>query len=291
MALFFYNSKTGIGLADPLRDGKLRRHTSTGDFGDYGSGWTKVASTENNVLFYNAGNGTARIAGVVWLARYGVVPSESTLGGFSSGWTTIKQVAADTMLFYNRATGQAVIGRLAGGVFATVTPAMQLKHGWTHVQSLLGYMFFYDSQQGLAALTQYSEAGAIRQGLGDVFEFTGGYTALAAFKGLLPALQGENWLFAYNKNTGDGAVYALQEGALVKTQEYAGAFSKGWDIVVQSEGYLFFYRSDGTGAVGGINQGKFKTYTSYSNLSPGWTHIATPVGREIRTTPTLPPIP
>ena len=291
MALFFYNSKTGIGLADPLSDGKLGEHTTASHFHDYGAGWTHVVSTGGNVFFYHAGKGTARVANVLWLGRYDVVPADSTLDGFSLGWTIIEKVTADTILFYNRATGHAVIGRLADGAFSTVSPTMHLKYGWTHVQPLLGSIFFYDSQLGLAALTQYSEAGATQQGLGDVFEFTSGYTSLATYDGSFLVSPGESWLFAYNKNTGDGAVYTFQDGSLVKTQDYPGAFSKGWDVVVRSERYMFFYRSDGAGAVGRISQGKFATLASYSNLSPGWTHIATPSGQVIDLTPHVPHLP
>ena len=48
MALFFYNSKTGIGLADPLSDGKLGEHTPASHFHDYGAGWTHVVSAGGN---------------------------------------------------------------------------------------------------------------------------------------------------------------------------------------------------------------------------------------------------
>lgn len=276
MGLFFYNSKTGVGTVDLLRDGKLRENWTNDDFVNFGSGWKAVSSTLDNLLFYNGHNGTARLAGIVHLGNLDVFPSKTTLKGFSTGWTTIRQVAHDAMIFYSKETGNAVIGRLTNGNFKTITPAFPLKDGWSHIEPLPGHLFFYDTVQGLAAITPFNGSGILQQGLGDVFDFDKGYSHVVAVENVIgPTNQREHWLLTYDKATGNGAVFSFQNGGLKKTQDYFASFTKGWDTVTVSSGYIFYYRADGTGAVGKIKQGKHETLWPYPGLSKDWTHIVT----------------
>ncbi|MEA3336919.1 MAG: response regulator transcription factor [Chloroflexota bacterium] len=254
MGLFFYNRATGRGTADLFRDGKLREGWSADDFKDFGQGWTLIASTLDNLLFYDPVKGTARLAGIAHLGRLDVFPGKETLKGFSPGWTAITQVSPHELIFYGKESGNAVIGRLASGDFRTISPKIQLKHGWSHIQSFPGYLFFYDTQQGLAAMTPYQEASSFRQGLGDVFEIDPGYSHMVAvWQPTAGTPAWKHWLLAYDSKTGNGAVFEFKNGSLVKTQDLAGAFSSGWDSIAASDGHLFYYRRDGIGAAGRID--------------------------------------
>ncbi len=111
MGIFFYNSKTGVGTADLFLDGKLRETWPKNGFRNFGKGWTAASSTQDNLLLYNQTKGNARLASIVRLGQFNVFPAKTTLKGFSTGWTVISQVAHDAMIFYNKDTGGAAIGR------------------------------------------------------------------------------------------------------------------------------------------------------------------------------------
>ena len=274
MGLFFYNSKTGVGTVDLFLDGKLREKWPKNGFRSFGKGWTAASSTQDNLLLYNQTKGNARLASIVRLGTLNVFPAKTTMKGFSSGWTVISQVAPDAMIFYNKDTGGAAIGRLANGVFATTNPAMQLKHGWSHIEALPGFLLFYDAEQGLAALTPFNGAGPLQQGLGDVFEFEKGYSHLVAVENVIwPTNHREHWLLAYDSATGNGGVFTVQDGRPVKTADYIAGFATGWDIVVAESGYVFYYEAGGNGVVGRIVEGRHETLWRYDKLSSGWTHI------------------
>lgn len=274
MGLFFYNSTTGVGTADLFLDGKLREKWPMNSFRSFGKGWTAASSTQDNLLLYNQTKGNARLASIVRLGKLNVFPAKTTLKGFSSGWTVIRQVAHDAIIFYNKDTGGAALGRLANGVFETISPAMQLKHGWSHIEVVPGFLLFYDTEQGLAALTRFDGAGTLQQGLGDIFEFEKGYTHVVVVENVIwPTNHREHWLLAYDKMTGNGAVFTFQDGRPVKTADYVAGFAAGWDIVVAESGYVFYYGAGGNGVVGRIAQGRHETLWPYDKLSSGWTHI------------------
>lgn len=83
-------------------------------------------------------------------------------------------------------------------------------------------------------------------------------------------------IFFYRAGDGAGAIATIQNGNLVQTDTLSG-LTPDWNFIVSPDSIsndLFFYRRDGTGAVGRVVQGKFRqTQSINAQLTPNWSMI------------------
>lgn len=88
---------------------------------------------------------------------------------------------------------------------------------------------------------------------------------------------GDNILF-YNEATGDALAGKLSLGNFQPTNRFdrGKRFLPGWAHVAKVDSInalLFYKQGDGEAALGTLDRGDFSTTQTYSNFSPGWTHI------------------
>jgi hypothetical protein len=88
---------------------------------------------------------------------------------------------------------------------------------------------------------------------------------------------GDNILF-YNETTGDALAGKISLGGFRKTTGFdqGKRFLPGWTHVAKVDSInsiLFYKNSSGEAALGTLDRGDFNTTQTYTNFSPGWTHI------------------
>ena len=138
--ILFYNSGTGSGaVAVPSGNasGVYNNLTTTKSFGSgaFLKNWTHVVATGSNILFYNHRDGSAAL-GRLLPSSVGGASDFTTQTSFAAGrfaphWTHIVS-AGNLLLFYNSASGDGAIGRVANDQFSTIA-TMPLPRGYTHI--------------------------------------------------------------------------------------------------------------------------------------------------------------
>ena len=155
--------------------------------------------------------------------------------------------------------------------------------GWTHIVSHRGYLFFYNSSYGTAAIGAVSRNGFRQYKSYAAYSFGLGWTHIVSTtNGLVFYSQANgmgavgNWEFVYSSPC-DGCFQTVSEVRFKQLWGYqAGSFTTGWtSIVGTNNGVLFYRKSDGLQVMTDLDSsGHFTTRSnSLQYLKPGYTSI------------------
>jgi len=150
------------------------------------------------------------------------------------------------------------------GVLATGLLAMLFASTVAVSQQATGSLFFANRVSGAYAAGYFDRYGDFHQ------TWLPGSTL---FKAITSAISTPNGILVYNSSTGVGIVVQVKDDGTTSTLTYL--FSPGWDNIVSVGDYLFFYKLDGTAAVGQITaDGAFTAGMSYAAGSvPRYTSV------------------
>lgn len=276
--ILLYRAGTGEGIVGQLQGDKLKklRQYGPGEFAQ----WTDIVVSKlpHELLFYNRPNGVWTIGE---LDHGKFVTKQDARADFSKGWTSFVRIPTVSTFFYNRVSGEAVLGYAP--TIKTYKPG-ELLSGWTHVVANRSGMLFYNAQNGAGAVAIYT--GRIGFGSGPTAiktvadyapgKFSSGWTHLVATP--------TEFLF-YNSADGSGAIGRFvgngDDLRFETTQNLAkGSFSSHWsDVVATPEGntIVFYQEATGLAALGELSNGQFKTTRQFAKdeFGAGWTHVAT----------------
>ena len=157
-----------------------------------------------------------------------------------------------------------VAALLAGILMAVLAPTAAL------AQHAVGSLYFLDRATGSEAYGYFDRYGFFRQ------TFSGGITSVAApWVGATHVVNSTNGLLIYDADNGTASVEQIKDNGLPNR---GGSFnlSVGWNDIVSIKDYLFFYKDDGSAAIGYIAASDRKFVGTASYL-PGsfsyWSHI------------------
>jgi len=245
--LLFYDRVSGRGAtASVERDGTfatLVEFPNADGIPSFLPNWSHLTTTGGLMLFYNADDGTGAVGRVEEDGNFTMLQSfpdpASGNAAFLPGWTNLIPVQRDLVLFYNRNTGGAAVGRLHDdGTFETLTTYPDPAAGrrgfqtiWTHIVAVLdGLVILYDQSSDHTATGRVSEDGVfntLTEPAGSLLlpnESVHWSTIIAGSNGLL---------LLYDKVSGSALSVGLTlSGPVVQLWAHgAGAFNVGWTNV------------------------------------------------------------
>jgi len=242
--LLFYDRVSGRGATGSVeRNGTfitLVEFPNTDGTPSFLPNWSHLTTGAALVLFYNEADGTGATGRVEEDGNFAMLQSfPDPIAGnsdFLPGWTDLVPVRDDLVLFYNRNSGGAAIGRIYDdGTFETLTTYPDPAAGhlgfqtiWTNiVASLDGLVLFYDLPNDHTATGRVSVDG--------IFE-----TLIEPAGSLLPKNESVHWstmvtgrnglLLLYDKANGSALSVGLtMSGPVVQLWPHGpGAFNVGW---------------------------------------------------------------
>ena len=189
-----------------------------------------------------------------------------TINGFYPGstrWTSVVDLGPE-VFYYDAVTGTALLGRVdAAGNQTTLLyyPPGSFGVGWSHIVNHKGYLFFYNDQNGMAAIGTIGSSGFRQYQHYPAYSFGIGWTRIVSTSGGLLFYNGNNgrgavgdWEFSYQ--TCPGFCFpTLSEVRFKQLTSYpAGTFTYGWTSIVQTtNGVLFYRQSDGLQVMADVN--------------------------------------
>jgi thermolysin len=177
-------------------------------------------------------------------------------------------VSAPHLLFYNSSDGSGAL------VQVTQNGALSQKSGygpgsfatsWTDIVPARDNLFFYNRSNGLYAVARVDQNGAVSTQ-------SSGYIPANMTK----VVSADNSIFLYNVATLGGLIEQIDaNGRLGWTQSFNPNSFGVWTSIVDTAYGMFFYnRSNGSIAVGNVNQaGQFVTTDSGKNVGAGFDQV------------------
>jgi len=107
------------------------------------------------ILDYQSSTGLGQVRRIGWFGHTVVV---GTIPNFSAGWTSIVPIS-DEILFYNRATGMAAVGRFNKSAMFEDVRDSHLARGWTSIVNTPNGVFCYNKSDGSGEVGRFDEDG------------------------------------------------------------------------------------------------------------------------------------
>jgi len=191
------------------------------------------------------------------------IPGQSELVGVTDVINTRAGI-----LFYNKATGRAVIEATAANGYPALGAYLSFSPNWDKIVAVGNSLFFY-SQTGMAAV------GHITPDLKFVQTQSFAPGSFGKWTHIVPT---DEHLFFYNASNGAGAVGFLSPGGWLQTDSIpAGSFALNWSYIQTTGKHILFYnQQSGLAASSYIDaKGKYSYINSFylpAGYSKLWRH-------------------